>query len=173
MNTTTEDSCRQETTGLYTLSCTKTRWISLTHNRVLHQALARSLRKDRVEFVVEDSWPLRERASGQSDSLNPPRMHITTEVGTLFKSQSRRENSALLLDVTNVSTCASWNLENVARHAEKHVADAVERDEIKNRGSFPATYSLFPLALLTCHGAGSNVHAFIKKFAVRRVGHKS
>ncbi|CAM9273115.1 unnamed protein product, partial [Ascophyllum nodosum] len=31
--------CRQETTRLHAISCTKTGWSSLTHNRVLHQAL--------------------------------------------------------------------------------------------------------------------------------------
>ena len=34
------NGCRQETTRLHTISCTKTGWSSLTHNRVLHQALA-------------------------------------------------------------------------------------------------------------------------------------
>ena len=38
------NGCRQETTRLHAISCTKTGWSSLTHNRVLHQALARSLR---------------------------------------------------------------------------------------------------------------------------------
>ena len=35
--------CRQETTLLPAISCTKTGWSCLTRNRVLHQALARSL----------------------------------------------------------------------------------------------------------------------------------
>ena len=35
---------QQETTRLHAISCSKTGWSSLTHNRVLHQALARSLR---------------------------------------------------------------------------------------------------------------------------------
>ena len=38
------NGCRQETTRLHAISCSKTGWSSLTHNRVLHQALARSLR---------------------------------------------------------------------------------------------------------------------------------
>ena len=33
------NSCRQETTRLHAISCTKTGWSSLTRNRVLHQAL--------------------------------------------------------------------------------------------------------------------------------------
>ena len=57
------NGCRQETTPLHAISCTKTRWSSLTHNRVLHQALARSLRESKLQFVVEDTWPFRERAS--------------------------------------------------------------------------------------------------------------
>ena len=38
------NGCRQETTRLHAISCTNTGWSSLSHNRVLHQALARSLR---------------------------------------------------------------------------------------------------------------------------------
>ena len=34
------NDCRNETTRLVAISCTKTGWSSLTHNRVLHQALA-------------------------------------------------------------------------------------------------------------------------------------
>ena len=52
---------RQEITCLYAISCTKTGWISLTHNWVLHQTLARSLRESKVHLVVEDTWPCRER----------------------------------------------------------------------------------------------------------------
>ena len=73
--------CRQKTTRLYAISCTKTAWSSLTHNRVLHQALARSLRESKVQFVVEDTRPFQERASGQNGRLNPLRMDITMEAG--------------------------------------------------------------------------------------------
>ena len=55
---------RQETTRIYAISCTKTGWSSLTHNRVLHQSLARSLCESKVQFVVEDTWPCREREQG-------------------------------------------------------------------------------------------------------------
>ena len=47
--------CRQATTRLRAISCTKTGWSSLTYNRVLHQALARSFRESKVQFVVEDT----------------------------------------------------------------------------------------------------------------------
>ena len=53
------NDCRQETTRLHAISCTKTGWSSLTHNRVLHQAVARSLPESKVQFVVEDTWPFR------------------------------------------------------------------------------------------------------------------
>ena len=46
------NGCRQETTRFHAISCSKTGWSSLTHNRVLHQALARSLRESKVQFVV-------------------------------------------------------------------------------------------------------------------------
>ena len=77
------DGCRQETARLHAISCSKTGWSSLTHNRVLHQALARSLRESEIQFVVEDTWPFRERAIGQNDRLNPLRMDITTVAGAL------------------------------------------------------------------------------------------
>ena len=83
--------CRQETTRLHATSCTKTGWCSLTQNRVLHQALAQPLRESKVQFVVEDTWSFRERASGQNSILNPLRMDIITEVGALFDSHSRRK----------------------------------------------------------------------------------
>ena len=72
---------RQETTRLHAISCTKTRWSSLTHNQVIHQALARSLRESKVQFVVEDTWPFPERASRQNGRLNPLRKDIATEAG--------------------------------------------------------------------------------------------
>ena len=75
---------RQETTRLHAISCTKTGWSSLTHNRALHQVLTRSLRESKVQFVVEDTWPFQERASGQNGRLNPLRMDITAEAGALF-----------------------------------------------------------------------------------------
>ena len=45
---------RQVITRLHAISCTKAGWSSLTHNRVLYQAMARSLRESKVQFVVKD-----------------------------------------------------------------------------------------------------------------------
>ena len=167
------NGCRQETTRLHAISCSKTGWGSLTHNRVLHQALARSLRESKVQFVVEDTWPFRQRASEENGRLNPLRMDITTEAGALFDNHPRLKNKALLLDITIVNPCAGSNLGNAARHVGKHLADAVERKKNKYRGSFPATYSLLPLAMSTCGDVGSDVHALIKELAIRRVQHRS
>ena len=167
------NGCRQETTRLHAISCTKTGWSSLTHNRVLHQALARSLRESKVQFVVEDTWPFRQRASEQNGRLNPLRMDITTRAGALLDNHPRLKNEALLLDITIVNPCADSNLGNAARHVGKHLADAVERKKNKYRGSFPATYSLLPLAMSTCGDVGSDVHALLKELAVRRVRHRS
>ena len=137
---------------------------------MLHQALTRSLRESKVQFVVEDTWPFRQRASEQNGRLNPLRMDITTEAGALFDNQPRLKNKALLLDITIVNPCAGSNLGNAARHVGKHLADVVERKKNKYRGSLPATYSL-PLAMSTCGDVGSDVHALIKELAIRRVQH--
>ena len=167
------NGCRQETTRLHAKSCSKTGWSSLTHNRVLHQARARSLRESKVQFVVEDTWPFRQRASEQNGRLDPLRMDITTEAGALFDNHPRLKNKALLLDITIVNPCAGSNLGNTARHVGKHLADAVERKKNKYRGSFPATYSFLPLAISTCGDVGSDVHALIKELAMKRVKHRS
>ena len=118
---------RQETTRPYAVSCTKTGWRSLTHNR----ALARSLRESIVLFVVEDTWPFRQRARRQNGRPNPFRMDITTDAGALFDNHPRLKNKALLLDITTVNPCADFNLGNAARHVGKHFADAVERKKNK------------------------------------------
>ena len=167
------NGCRQETTRLHAISCTKTGWSSLTHNRVLHQALARSLRKSKVQFVVEDTWPFRERASVQNGRLNSLRMDITTKVGALLDNHPRLKNKALLLDINIVNPCAGSNLGNAARPVGKHLADAVERKKNKYRGSFPATYSLLPLTMSICDEVGSDAHALTKELAIRRVQHRS
>ena len=88
----------------------------LAHYRVLHQALARSLRESKVQFVLEDTWPFGERARGQNGRLHPLHMAVITEA-TLFDNHPRRKKKALLLDITIVNPCVSSNLENAARHA--------------------------------------------------------
>ena len=84
-----------------------------------------------------------------------------------------QENKVLLLDITIVNPCAGSNLGNAARHVGKHLADVVERKKNTYRGSFPATYSLLPLAMSTCGDVSSDVHALIKELAIRRVQHRS
>ena len=164
---------RQETTRLHAISCTKMGWSSLTHNRVLHHALARSLRERKVQFVVEDTWPFRERASGQNGRLNQLRMGIITEAGVLFDNHPRIKNKVLLLDITIVNPCAGSKLGNAVRHVGKHLADAVERNKNKYQGSFPTTYSLLSLAMSTCGEVGSDMHALIKELAIGRIEHRS
>ena len=124
------NDCLQQTARLHSISCTKTRWSSLTHNRV-YQALARSLRESKVQFIAEDTWPFGERSSGQNGELNPLRMDITTDAGALFDNHPRRKNKTLLLDITIDNPCAGSNLEKAARHVGKHLADAVERKKNK------------------------------------------
>ena len=74
-------------------------------------------------------------------------MDVTTEAGALFDNEPRHKDKALLLDLTIVNPCVSSNLVGAARQTGKHLADAVGRKENKYRGSFPATYSLLPLAM--------------------------
>ena len=123
--------------------------------------------------VVEDTWPFRQRVSEENGRLNPLRMDITTEAGALFDNHPRHKNKALLHDITIVNPCAGSNMRNAVRHVGKHLADAVERKKNKYRGSFPATYSLLPLAMSTCGDVGSDVHALIKELPIRRVQHRS
>ena len=113
----------------------------------------------------------RERTSGQNGRLNPLRMDI--EAGALFDNHPGLKNKALLLYIIIANPCAGSNLGNAARHVGKHLTDAVERKKNKNRGSFPATYSLLPLAMSFCGEVDSDVHALIKEFAIRRIEHRS
>ena len=156
------NGCRKETTRLDALSCTKTEWSSLTHNQVLRHALARSLCESKVKLGVEDKLFFRERACGQNRKLNPLRIDITKQVGAYFDSRPRRKNKVLLLDIIILNPNASSNLENAERHKGEHLADAFERRNNMYRGSFLATYSRLPLAMLTCGEAGLYMHALIK-----------
>ena len=99
-------------------------------------------------------------------------MQFNKYTHTHFDNHPRLKNKALLLDITIVNPCAGSNMGNAARHVGKHLADAVERKKIKYRESFPATYSLLPLAMSTCGEVGSDVHALIKELAIRRVEHR-
>ena len=47
------------------------------------------------------------------------------------------------------------------------------RAEEKQVSSFPATYSLLPLAKSTCGEVGPDVHALVKELVIRRVEHRS
>ena len=76
----------------YSLSLSLSLSLFLTHNRVLHQALARSLRESKVQSVVEDTWPFQQRASEQNGRLYPLRMDITTEAGALFDNHPRLQS---------------------------------------------------------------------------------
>ena len=120
---------RQEITHLHAISCTKTGLSSLTHNRVLHQALARPLREIKVQFVVEETWPFRERASGQNNRLNPLRMDITTEVGALFKTtrdtKIRRFYSTL--PTLTLAPAPIWRMQHAMQRTPRRRCRAEEK----------------------------------------------
>ena len=167
------NDCRQETTRLHTISCTKTGWSFLNYNRVLQHALARSLREIKVQFAVENTWSFRERPREQKGGLNPLHIDMPTEAEALFDNYPRRKNKTPLLDITIAHPCASSNLENAARHAGTHLTDAVKRKKNKDDGSYLSTHSLLLLAMSTCGEVDSNVHTFIKELAIKRVEHRS
>ena len=114
------NGCRRETTRFHAISCIKTGWSSLTHNRVLHHAVARSLRESNVQI-----------GTGQQAGHNPLRMDVTTEAGALFDNDPQHKDKALLLDLAIVNPCVSSNLEGAARQTGKHLADAVEWNKNK------------------------------------------
>ena len=105
---------RQETIRLHAISCSKTGWSFLTHNRVLHQAPARSLRESKVQFVVEDTWPFRQRASEQNGRLNPLRMDTTTEAGALFAAtlDSRIRHFYSTLQSSTLAPALIWGMQH-------------------------------------------------------------
>ena len=48
--------CQEKNTHLHAISCSKTRWSSLMYNQVLHEALVTSLRENKVQFVIQETW---------------------------------------------------------------------------------------------------------------------
>ena len=108
------NGCRQETTRLHAISCTKMGWSSLNHNRVLHQVLTRSLRESKVQFVVEDTWSFRQRASEQNVRLNPLRMDITTEAGALSTTtlDSRIRHFYSTLPSSTLAPAPIWGMQH-------------------------------------------------------------
>ena len=70
------------------------------------------------------------------------------EAEALLGNNLRRQDKALLVDITIVNHGAGSNLDHAARQAGKHLTYAVENKNNQDRGSFPATYPLFTLAIL-------------------------
>lgn len=125
-----DNGCRRETTCPYAILCTKTRWSSITNYQVLHHAVASSLRHSNVLITIEDTWPCKQRGTGQQARLNPMRMDTSTEAEARFGNGPRLNKSkALLLDLIIVNPYVSSNVEGAARQTGKHLADAVERKE--------------------------------------------
>ena len=104
--------------------------------------------------ICQRRMGLLRETSEQGGRLNPLQMSIATEAGALFDNQPRCKNKALLLDITTANSCTNFHLDNAARHAGKHVVDAVERKKNNYRGSFPATYCLLLLPVSTCGKVG-------------------
>ena len=166
------NSCRQETGRLYAIFYTKRDGALSPIIECSTRHWLDPLARAKSSLSLKMHGPS-ERELADKTRQNPLRMDITTEAGTLFDKHPPRKNKALLLDITNVNRCISSNLENAARHEEEHPTDAVEGKINTHRGSFPATYSLLPLAKSTCGEGGSDVHVLVKELAIRRVEPKS
>ena len=80
---------------------------------VQHQALARSLRQSKAQYIVEDAWRFGERASGQNGRLNPLRTDITTEAEVLVDNHPRLTNTALLLVIVSLTLALApiWGIQ--------------------------------------------------------------
>ena len=103
---------RQETTRLHAISCTRSGWSSRTNNRVLHHDPSERELADKTAYGTRYVW-------------------------TQQRKRGLSKNKALLLDITVANPCASSTLENAARHAGKHLANAVERKKISIGGRSP------------------------------------
>ena len=144
------NGCRHETARLHATSCTKTGWSSLTHDRMLHQALARSLPENKVQFVVEDVLPFRERASGQNGRLNLLRTEITTEGGALFDNHPRLKNKALLLDINIANSCVGsiWGMQHTMQENTSPMQSSGRKTSIGARSPLPTPSFLSPCRLV-------------------------
>ena len=60
------NGCRQETTRLYAISCTKTGWSSLTHNRVPYQALAHPFARVKSRLLLKIRDPSERELAGKT-----------------------------------------------------------------------------------------------------------
>ena len=150
----------------------------------IHTYIHTSLKKVSLIPPWEDQceWHRMTRMTGPDCAVMCNLINIHTYIHTYIQRR-RGHSSTTTLDPrirhfystsqSIVNPCAGSNLGNAARHVGKHLADAVERKKNKYRGSFPATYSLLPLAMSTCGDVGSDVHALIKELAIRRVQRRS
>ena len=132
---------RQETTHLHAISCTKTGWSSLTHNRVLHQALARSLRESKVQFVAEGTWPFRQRASERNGRLNPLRMDITAEAGKLFDNSTIRHFYTTLPSLT-LAPAPIWGMLHAIKENTSPTQSSGSKTSIGARSPLPTPFFL-------------------------------
>lgn len=66
-------------------------------NRVLHHALARSLRESNIQITIEGAWPFQQRDTEQQAGHNSLRMEENMGGGGLFDNDPRHKDKALLL----------------------------------------------------------------------------
>ena len=163
------NGCHEQVTKLHTLTCGKTGWGTITHNRILHRAVARELRDARVPISIEDSTPFTQSRQGASE--HPLRMDIVTAPGSLFLGNNSLRTKSILIDLTITHPATNTRL---ARHAHRlpgsAVDDAATAKRRKYLGTFPATsYHLLPLAMSVYGEIGADGHDLIRAIAEAKV----
>ena len=78
------NSCRKEITRLHTISWIRTGGSSVNQSRVLHHAVARSLRENNFQIIIKDKWPFQQRSIRQQGGQNPLSVDVKAEVGALL-----------------------------------------------------------------------------------------
>ena len=152
----------------HTLTCGKTGWGTVTHNRVLNRAVAKELREVHVPISIEDSTPFNRAPRGES--APPLRMDIVTAPGSLFHGDRSLHSKSVLIDLTLTHPCTSTRMTRHAHLPGSAVDDAATMNRRKYLGTFPATsYHLLPLAVSGYGEIGVDGQKLIKAIAEARV----
>lgn len=86
-------------------------------------------------------------------------LDVTTKRGDLFRGQGRRECKGFMLDFTVAKPCESSNLEKEVKTPEFAIVAALTQKINEYRDTFPAIYTLLPLAVPTCRILNSDPQA--------------
>lgn len=128
-----------------TFSSRKTGWSTLSHSWMLHRAVAQSLRDCSLVICMKDTMPF------------------------LSNVRARRGTNPLHVAPPSLAAGSSSTLEKEAKRPGAVIIAAFKREIYEYRGTFPATFTLLPLAVLMSEILGSDIQTLIKAMAVTRV----